>query len=99
MLVGVTTHIINTSLQEHTFPLIWKEALIMPLIKKQNLPCEMKNYQPISNLPIVSKLAERVALNQLIQHLDKNVSLPEYQSTYRKWHSTETALLDFMDLI
>ena len=44
MLVGVTTHIINTSLQEHTFPLIWKEALITPLIKKQNLPCEMKNY-------------------------------------------------------
>ena len=43
-LVGVTTYIINTSLQEHTFPLIWKEALIMPLIKKQNLPCEMKNY-------------------------------------------------------
>ena len=37
-LVGVTTHIINTSLQEHTFPLIWKEALITPLIKKQNLP-------------------------------------------------------------
>ena len=44
MLVGVTTHIINTSLQEHTFPLIWKEALIKPLIKKQNLPCKMKNY-------------------------------------------------------
>ena len=38
-------------------------------------------------------------LNQPIQHLDKNVPLPEYQSIYRKWHSTETALLDFMDLI
>ena len=44
LLVGVTTHIINTSLQEHTFPLKWKEALIKPLIKKHNLPCEMKNY-------------------------------------------------------
>ena len=44
MLVGVTTHIINTSLKEHTFPLIWKEALITALIKKQNLPCKMNNY-------------------------------------------------------
>ena len=44
LLVGVTTHIINTSLQEHTFPLKWKEALIKPLIKKHSLPCEMKNY-------------------------------------------------------
>ena len=89
MLVGVTTHIINTLLQEHTFSLIWKEALIKPLIKKQNLPCEMKNYRPVSNLLIISKLTEKVALNQLIQHLDKNPPLPEYQSAYRKWHSTK----------
>ena len=67
--------------------------------KKQNLPCELKNYRPVSNLPTVSKLTEKVALNQLIQHLDNNAPLPEYQSAYRKWHSTETALLDFMDSI
>ena len=99
LLVGVTTHIINTSLQEHTFPLKWKEALIKPLMKKHNLPCEMKNYWPVSNLSIISKLTEKVVLDQLIKHLDKNAPLPQYQSTYRKWHSTETALLDFMDSV
>ena len=59
----------------------------------------MKNYRPVSNLSIISKLTEKVVLDQLIKHLDKNAPLPQYQSTYRKWHSTETALLDFMDSV
>ena len=51
------------------------------------------NYRPISNLPFLSKLLERIIKDQLETHLDAANLLPECQSAYRKSHSTETALL------
>ena len=53
-LVAITTHIVNTSLQSR-FPERWKEARVKPLIKKPTLPCEYKNYRPVSNLCVISK--------------------------------------------
>ena len=47
----------------------------------------------MSNLPFLSKVLERVILPQLIVHLSSNGMLPEFQSAYRKGHSTETAVL------
>ena len=53
-LVAITTHIVNTSLQSR-FPERWKEARVKPLIKKPTLPCEYKNYWPVSNWCVISK--------------------------------------------
>ena len=53
----------------------------------------MKNYRPISNISFLLKLKERVIANQLQLHLSSNGFLSEYQSAYRKFHSSETALL------
>ena len=53
----------------------------------------LSNYRPVSNLPFLSKVLERIALKQFLQHLESH-SLPEpFQSAYRKCHSTETAML------
>ena len=95
-LVAITTHIVNTSLQS-SFPEKWKEAQVKPLIKKPTLPCEYKNYQPVSNLCVISKIIEKAALNQIILHLDENARLPSYQSAYHALHSTETTLVDLID--
>ena len=95
-LVAITTHIVITSLQSR-FPERWKEAQVKPLIKKPTLPCEYKNYQPVSNLCFISKIIEKAALKQIILHLDKSARLPSYQSAYRAFHSTETALVDLID--
>ena len=95
-LVAITTHIVNTSLQSR-FPKRWKEAQVKPLIKKPTLPCEYKKYQPVSNLCVISKIIEKAALKQIILHLDENVRLPSYQSAYRAFHSTDTALVDLID--
>ena len=65
-----------------------------PLLKKPGLDIEcLKNYRPISNLPFLTKLLEKVVLRQLQTHLVDNGLLDVYQSAYRKNHSTETALL------
>ena len=53
----------------------------------------MKHYRPVSNLPFLSKVLERFALKQFLQHLQSHNLLEPSQSAYQKCHSTETALL------
>ena len=52
----------------------------------------LKNYRPVSNLPFLSKVLERV-VTQLMTHLETHNLFEPSQSAYRKCHSTETALL------
>ena len=93
-LVPVITKIINLSLTTGTVPDHFKQAVVTPLLKKHGLDSEcLKNYRPVSNLPFLSKVLERVVLSQLQDHLSANGLLDVYQSAYKKDHSTETALL------
>ena len=63
-------------------------------VKKTSLdPSSLKQYQPVSNLPFLSKALERIVLKQFLQHLQSHSLLEPFQSAYRKCHSTETALL------
>ena len=60
---------------------------------------DKKNNRPISDLSFLSKLIERVIANQLQLHLSSNGLMSEYQSAYRKFHSSETALLCFQNIL
>ena len=53
----------------------------------------MKNYRPVSNLPLLSKIPEKVVLMQLTNHLTSSHLTQKFQSAYRAGPSTETALL------
>ena len=57
-------------------------------------PC---NNRPISLLPVLSKVNERLAHRQFVTFLDNNNKLSQFQSGNRKYRSTETALLSFTD--
>lgn len=82
------------SLSEGVFPQPFKHALVTPLLKKYNLPAQdLSSYRPISNLNFISKIIERIIHNRLTTHLSTFQSLSSFQSAYRKFHSTETALL------
>ena len=52
-----------------------------------------KNFRTVCNLPFISKVEEKTALQQLLAHCEKNAPLPKFQSGFRKFHSTETVLL------
>ena len=87
------TFIINLSITTGIFPNAWKRARVSPIFK-EDLRTDPNNYRPISVLPVVSKLIERVVFNQLYEYLNDNNLLPESQSGFRPMFSTETALLE-----
>jgi hypothetical protein len=85
---------VNTSLTSSTVPPQVKTATVTPLLKKPSLDQEnLKNYRPISNLPYVGKLVEKVVVKQLDTHMTENNLHEPLQSAYRAHHSIETALI------
>jgi hypothetical protein len=86
------TDIVNKSLSKQCVPVSFKQAIVRPLRKKPNLDKEMlKNYRPVSNLPFISKILEKVN-NQLEDHINSHSLHDDVQSAYRAYNSTETAL-------
>ena len=73
----IVTDIVNKSLSCGVVPRCFKHALVKPPLKKANLDQScLSNYRPVSNLPFLSKVLERIVLKQLLQHLE-SVSLPK----------------------
>ena len=62
------TSIINTSLLSACFPNVWKIAEVKPILKDGNHEIANNN-RPISLLPVLSKVCERVAHDQLMEYL------------------------------
>ena len=66
----IYVHIINLGLSSGIFPIRFKSAVVKPLIKKLTLDCKvLKNFRPISNLPFLSKLIEKVIAERLVSHM------------------------------
>ncbi|KAF2351292.1 Endonuclease/exonuclease/phosphatase [Trinorchestia longiramus] len=89
---------INTSIATNKFPDPWKRSIIKPL-HKAGVMNTASNYRPISLLPVLSVLLEKVISNQLSTHLDKSNLLHPNQCAYRKHTSTQDALLNIIEKI
>ena len=93
-LLPVIDQIVNKSISTGYFPSTLRIARVSPILKKPSLDKEVfKNYRPVSNLPYLGKLIERVAVQQLKEYRTENNLFEKCQSAYREFHSTETALL------
>ena len=94
VLCPVITRLINLSLDSGLFPDNWKHAEVRPGVKNNSsFDLSFSNLRPISNLTFISKLTERAVSDKTHNHLSVHNLYPENQSAYRKFHSTETALL------
>ena len=71
-----------------------KQSTIVPLLKKCGLDPEiLKNYRPVADIVLISKLIEKVVLKRLNNHAYLNNLQCDSQHGYKKHHSTETLLL------
>ena len=96
--IHAITEIINNSIKWSIFPHRWKKAIVIP-IPKCDEPTSEKDYRPISLLPIFSKILEKVIAIQLIEYFINTGLYDRFQSAYKKFHSTTTALLHILDEI
>lgn len=90
------THILNCCIEVGYFPESWKTAIIKP-IPKINLPNSLRDLRPISLLPILSKILEKIIYWQIYQYFIKHNLFPKHQSGFRKGYGTTSALLNLTD--
>lgn len=88
-LIGLPiTILINETIRTATFPDCLKLAMVTPIYKK-GPRTDPANYRPISSLPIISKLFEKVLKEQIVDHLEQKNVLSNRQFGFRKFNSTE----------
>ena len=82
----------QASLDQGCIPNDWKTANIVPVYKKGNRH-EVANYRPISLTPIVSKLLEHIIHSNIMNFLEENNILNNYQHGFRKRRGCVTQLI------
>ncbi len=90
--------LINDTIKGDTFPDVLKTAKVIPIFKKGD-KLNLNNYRPISLLPIFSKVLEKVINNQITKKLDELHLINDNQYGFRTAHSTEDAVIKFIDYI
>ena len=80
------------------FPDLLKIAKVKPLFKRGDT-AQLNNYRPISLLPTISKVFERVIYSQLYAYFNDNNLMSEQQYGFRAQHSTELASVKLVDHI
>ena len=87
----ILCHIFNLSLGQGKFINEFKKAKIIPVHKKGS-KSDVNNYRPISLLPVMSKILERIFYKRLCSFLSQVDFFHQYQFGFRKKHSTSNAL-------
>ena len=68
----------------------------MPL-KKTSVPSTVSNFRPIALLSFLSKVLEKIIHSQISEYLKTHKLLDPLQTSFRQYHSTQTALLKLME--
>lgn len=90
--------IINKSFVSETVPPAWKKAVVIPLFKRDD-PAKASNFRPITKVPGICKVVEKLVHKQLTRYIQSQNLMGEDQHGFRSQHSTCTALLTMTDEI
>jgi hypothetical protein len=88
------TNLINFCMAESHFPANLKQAQVIPILKK-NDPMNKENYRPVSILPTVSKLFERIIHNQLSGYFEQHFN--PYLAAFRQGYGCQSVLLRLLE--
>ena len=85
------TQLCNLSIKYSSFPSACKIAKLKPIFKKGS-KTDPKNFRPISLLPLISKVIEKVVHDQTKKYLNDHDIIYNYQSGFQENHSTDFVL-------
>lgn len=98
ILVPHLTHIFNGCLRKGIFPKVLKKSQIRP-IHKGGTRDRIENYRPISILPSLSKILEKIINIRLVNYLESKKILSDNQFGFRRGKSTDQAVNNLTDFI
>ena len=90
--------IFNNILVTGIFPDIWNAANVVPIHKKEDKQL-LKNYRPLSLLPICAKIFEKFLFKHLYNYFHSNNLITEKQSGFRQGDATTNQLIDLVNEI
>lgn len=93
---SILCHIFNLIISSSKFPQAWKSSKVIP-IKKKERNVNLSNLRPISILCALSKVFERILKNQIQSHIERYNLMHQFQSGFRRGHSTTSAFLKVHD--
>ena len=93
-------HIINLSFSGSCFANKWRIGRLIPLFKGKRLDRTLaSSYRPISLLPLVAKITERAAQQQILKYMEESKQLNYNNNAYRKFDNSTTAVLQISDAL
>ena len=92
--VPIIHNLVNDSIKTLKFPSQLKQDDVSPIFKKEDAT-NVKNYRPVSVLPVVSKIYERIMQKQLLGHFEQYLS--PHMCGYRKGYSAQFALVSLIE--
>ena len=87
--------IFNQSITENCYPTLLKIARVVPIYKSGERT-NVKNFRPISVLPVLNKIFETLLFKRLNSFVENNSVLNDFQHGFRRGYSTETALMSLL---
>ena len=97
VLAPVLTVYYNYALERGIFPQIFKIAKVIPIFKSGKKD-QVSNYRPISLLPNLSKILEKLIKTRFVNFFERHEILYKYQYGFRQKHSVIHTLLDVTSL-
>jgi hypothetical protein len=95
-IAGPLSRLFNCCMRGGHYPTFFKVARVVLVFKSKD-PTEFSNYRPISVLPVLLQVFERVLQGRLLEFLDHQGVVIPVQYGFRSGHSTAIAVLDMVE--
>jgi len=97
-IADILAYLFNLSVSSGIMPNELKTAIVIPLYKKGDRH-SIENYRPISLLPVIAKVFEKLIKTRMVSFLAKTNFFSSKQYGFRSGCSTEDALLNFCSFV